>query len=80
MFRPTVKRAASLQNRLLIACLVWLVSQAPVPVCHAHVGEAAGLCGRGLEQHLQTRHPNSQLDSWLDWHVHWLTPREVRRG
>jgi hypothetical protein len=80
LFRSTVKRATSVQTRLLIGCLVWLVSQAPLPVCHAHAGEPASLCGSGLEQHLQTRHPNSQLDSWFDWHLHWLTPREVRSG
>lgn len=80
MSREAAKSRYNIALRLVIGCLAWSLLRAPMPVCHAHAGDLHGAEERGLDQHLRAHHPDSGVIAWFDWHVHWVSPWEVRRG
>ncbi|MCY2966165.1 MAG: hypothetical protein NT069_21465 [Planctomycetota bacterium] len=80
MRHAAARRTVLKPSHLLIWCLVWFALRAPLPVCHAHAAEAVRPCEAKLERHLQAHHPGANRSAWLDWHIHWVSPTELRSG
>jgi hypothetical protein len=61
----------------LIAALIWVTAQLPVPVLHAHASQPEAASQLALGHHLELCHVGRQQSGFIDWHVHWFSPQTM---
>lgn len=61
----------------LYGALLWVTAQLPVPVLHAHGSHPAAAHELPLGQHVERCHGGELVADFIDWHLHWFSPRTV---